>query len=76
VGGEIMVAAMYSIAFVAGLNMALSATPAEMVKFGMLTTAAISSALITGAYTELTKLRGDVEEIMEMLRELKGREPN
>jgi hypothetical protein len=76
VGGEIMVAAMYFIAFIAGLNMALSIMPAEIVKFGMLTTAAISSALITGAYTELMKLRSDVEEIKELLKELRGREPN
>jgi len=71
-----MVAGMYFVAFIAGLNMMLSTNVVEIVKFGMLTVAGISSALITGVYGEVVRLRMENEEIREMLRGSRSNEPN
>ena len=75
-GAELMVAGMYFVAFIAGLNMMLSTNVVEIVKFGMLTVAGISSALITGVYGEVVRLRMENEEIREMLRGSRSNEPN
>jgi len=47
-----------------------------LVKHVLIVMLAVASMLVSSIYIDILKQESDLEEIKEMLRELKGREPN